>query len=738
MSTPIITTEVSIDTAPILKSKIDGKNLTLFRVAEGQDVEYRLEIEGSELATLTNWQFSVVNGLLQDKCDTSEGILLHAINSTTETMGEDDLKALFLKLNTLEVLDTEKAHEHPLVKATLESDKKPTDVVAQAKAMQTGSILQQQKRRGIGLFRGLWMLRLLHPFFFVGKVLMFAAIPMAIMALIILFQNFEHIAGMFARVRRESDLVWFLLLGLFSNNVVAVFVRSCSIYAMGGTIDKVVMRLFLGILPRLDIWASDLQKFSRRQAIWTHAAPLISRLFLASFALLTWNSTRHLGGTIPDVSLAIAGISFISFLLTGCPLIKNHGYYIMVEFLDEPNLRERAFKSLFNVMNPRFHQNVNPSNLYAYALVSILFMFIVLTGIFLVLKSRFLHDFGTQGYVVLGVFTLLFIWRVWRQLQYTNDIYWKNFRFERWRDRTFPTKEQKKIEKKNRFNMWRIIQIIALTLIIFGLLQPYSYRPSGAITLAPQTAQQLTSDIEGVVKDVLEDSGGYLKQGTVLATLDTDDLEAQKLVNEADMHEKQLNLKFEQVKCDREKSLFERGATSEASYQRAQGECLKAEAEIQTLMARIDLLEGKIKRSQFVMPFDGRISELHLKERIGSFLKQGIPIASVVDDSVFRVDLELREVDLPLIKIGAPIEVRVYAFPNRVFEGKIESIAPAVESIEGLKLFRVSASIENVDQLLQTGMTGFAKAEGIEMKVWEILTRSLHRFFTIDIWAWLP
>jgi RND family efflux transporter MFP subunit len=738
MSNPIIKTQIAIENAPILTADIDGKPLILSRVAEGETVTYSLEIDNSELINLSVWEFQALSNLLEDKCTSYAAILSLVKDHSTETMQAEDLKKLFLKMNDLEALNAEKVQEHPLLRTIIEADKKPSDIVAQAKVLQSGSVLEQQRRRGIGLFRGRWMLRLLHPFFYIGKVLVFATIPMAIMALLIIFQNFEQIAGMFARVRRESDLVWFLLLGMFSNNIVAVFVRSCSIHAMGGTVDKVVVRLFLGILPRLDIWASDLKKFSRRQAIWTHAAPLISRLFIASLALLTWNSTRHLGGAIPDVSLAIAGISYISFLLTGCPLLKNHGYYIMVEYLDEPYLRERAFKSLFNRLNPRFHQNVNPSNLYAYALVSMLFMFIVLIGIFLVLESRFLHDFGNQGYVVLGTFTLLFIWRVWRQLQRTNDIYWKNFRFERWRDRTFPTIEQKKIEKKNRFNMWRIIQIIALTLIIFGLLQPYSYRPSGAITLSPQTAQQLTSDIEGIVKDVLTDNGGYLKKGTVLATLDTDDLEAQKLVNEADMHEKQLNLKFEQVKCDREKSLFDKGASSEASYQRAQGECLKAEAEIQTLVARISLIDGKIARSQFVMPFDGRITELHLKERIGSFLKQGIPIASVVDDSVFRVDLELREVDLPLIKIGAPIEVRVYAFPNRVFEGKIESISPSIESIEGSKLFRLSASIENVDQILQTGMTGFAKADGVEMKVWEILTRSLHRFFTIDIWAWLP
>jgi len=35
-------------------------------------------------------------------------------------------------------------------------------------------------------------------------------------------------------------------------------------------------------------------------------------------------------------------------------------------------------------------------------------------------------------------------------------------------------------------------------------------------------------------------------------------------------------------------------------------------------------------------------------------------------------------------------------------------------------------------------MTGFAKITGDKLMIWQILTQAVHRFLTIEIWAWVP
>jgi hypothetical protein len=35
-------------------------------------------------------------------------------------------------------------------------------------------------------------------------------------------------------------------------------------------------------------------------------------------------------------------------------------------------------------------------------------------------------------------------------------------------------------------------------------------------------------------------------------------------------------------------------------------------------------------------------------------------------------------------------------------------------------------------------MTGYAKVDGAEMRVWEAYLRSIRRFFEIEVWSWIP
>ena len=100
--------------------------------------------------------------------------------------------------------------------------------------------------------------------------------------------------------------------------------------------------------------------------------------------------------------------------------------------------------------------------------------------------------------------------------------------------------------------------------------------------------------------------------------------------------------------------------------------------------------------------------------------------------------MEIREVDLSLVKVGSPVEVRIYAFPDRIFTGTVQSIDPTVDDTQRGQIIELVASINNEERLLQPGMTGLAKTTGIEMPVWQIITQAIRRFITIDLWAWLP
>lgn len=717
---------------PLVPPAIDGRPVEIL----GDDSRMEITLGGEPLMPMEPWQYHVLNGLNGFGGDTLQG--LHDL--VQDRFGIDlphaEIANFFRKLKAHELVDPAEQARRPVVDRAI-LGKPDTDTMAQARSQQVGT-LKPDDPGGLVILRPAPLLRLVRPFFGLVRIALVFLPPIALMAAFEGVRYWDEITEAFRMHSATAPLLSLLLLGLVSVNLVVTIVYACAAFAMGANVDAVVLRLVFRFLPRLALRIDDTEKLSRRQAMWMHAAPLITRFYIAAAALLLFVGIRHFGGQLPETVLTISAIAAASFLVTACPFYRGHGYHLLVEFLDEPKLRAKAFKALLNAFNRNFYQNADQRILMAYALVSIAFTLLLAVLVFIVFGGRILQSLGPDGIVVVALLVLAFLWRTWRQLQTTNQIYWQNYRFERWRDRTLPSQAQRKIEDRTRITPWRAIRLLLLAGLVIGLFQTYTYRPSGPVVMLPLSINEISSDLEEIVEEVYFEGGEFVTAGTPVAKLSTQDLEAERRVLEAEMIEAEADLTFAQLQCERNMSLFDGGNISDAQMQRVLAECAGAEARVEVLKAQIERIDNRIERSTLRMPFDGHLGTLYLKERLGTFLDEGEPIATVRDTSAFRVRMKVREVDLGLVQEGAPLEVRVYAYPDDVFEGVITSIDPDVESTGQGSLVDMVGTIENRDGKLHSGMTGMAKTPGVEMPVWRVITQGIYRFFVIDLWAWLP
>jgi cobalt-zinc-cadmium efflux system membrane fusion protein len=78
------------------------------------------------------------------------------------------------------------------------------------------------------------------------------------------------------------------------------------------------------------------------------------------------------------------------------------------------------------------------------------------------------------------------------------------------------------------------------------------------------------------------------------------------------------------------------------------------------------------------------------------------PVFSIGDLSKVWLIANAREADGPLIHVGDPVEVRVLAFPDRVFKAKITFVAPSIDP--NTHRLPVRAEVENPEGLLKPGM----------------------------------
>ena len=127
-------------------------------------------------------------------------------------------------------------------------------------------------------------------------------------------------------------------------------------------------------------------------------------------------------------------------------------------------------------------------------------------------------------------------------------------------------------------------------------------------------------------------------------------------------------------------------------------------------------IENKISYCLLYSPIDGAVAKKFVN--ISKVVEKGYPIYSVVNPKDLHVEVLLSEKKLKGVKVGNSVKIKVDAYPNRKFSGKVLKIFPAsaatfslvprdIASGEFTKLdqrFIVKISIDNPIDELRVGM----------------------------------
>ena len=105
-------------------------------------------------------------------------------------------------------------------------------------------------------------------------------------------------------------------------------------------------------------------------------------------------------------------------------------------------------------------------------------------------------------------------------------------------------------------------------------------------------------------------------------------------------------------------------------------------------------------RGAIVAPFAGVVDSVSVAT--GENVDPATPIFTVSDLSTVWVQADVAEKDLGLVKVGDAVEVRVNAFPGRVFTGRITYIPDAIEPTTGMA--KVRCEVPNPDDALRVNM----------------------------------
>ncbi len=217
---------------------------------------------------------------------------------------------------------------------------------------------------------------------------------------------------------------------------------------------------------------------------------------------------------------------------------------------------------------------------------------------------------------------------------------------------------------------------------------------SAIATLAPVEGVTLGADADGTIARIAVENGAAVKAGDMLVEFDSTVEAAQLAASEA---------RLAIVKLDRDRAVELRQKNTIS-----QAELDQNDAQLKQTAADVEALRAQVAKKKVRAPFDGRVG-IRLVN-VGQYVSRGAALLPLQKLNPIYVNFTIPQRYLPQLNVGQPTKVRVDAFTDRVFEGKITAINPEVDSSS--RNVSAQATIENLGEILRSGM--FARVE-VEM-----------------------
>ncbi|HEX2649806.1 MAG TPA: HlyD family efflux transporter periplasmic adaptor subunit [Burkholderiales bacterium] len=428
-------------------------------------------------------------------------------------------------------------------------------------------------------------------------------------------QNWQELSGGFTdRIFSTENLflLWFVYPAVKLLHEIG---HGIALRRLGGQVHEMGL-MFLVLIPVPYVEASAVAAIaSKRSRMLVGAAGVLTELFLAGLAMIVWAAVEP--GLVRAACFNVAVIAGVSTLVfNGNPLMRFDGYYVFSDWLEIPNLSQRAALHL-GALVQRFafgmRDAVSPAHsrgearwLLAYGVASFAYRIFVSFSIILLVASK---------YFFAGV--LLAIWGVGVMLLLPIV-----------KGLTFIAASPGLAGRRRR--AWSAVGVglAAALLLLFVVPAPQWTRAEGVVWV-PEDAQ-LRSPWGCWVRKVLAEPGARVQKGAPLVECEDPELATQVRVLEA--------------------QLLELRARDMAYFVESRLRLDIVREEIANTEARLVDARKRLQGLSLRSPVDGVFVMEQARDAPGRFAHRGELVAYVVEDGAATVRAVVDQDDIDLVR----------------------------------------------------------------------------------------
>jgi len=292
-----------------------------------------------------------------------------------------------------------------------------------------------------------------------------------------------------------------------------------------------------------------------------------------------------------------------------------------------------------------------------------------------------------------------------------------------------------KMGREPRYMGVKLLIVALLAVTAFVTFYKPMYRVRAPFQLVAKEKRQVSAPFKGQIEVVHFKPGQTVKKGTVMAEMDTTELELQLIEARKQLSSKQLEAKAAQAAEGR------------------MAEYYIAKAGEQEAKARVDLLEWQLSRAKITAPFDCVVLRGDWFDRKGMPVNEGDVLFEVAqadpehpDRIAVEVEALVNERDIQEVKRIMDAqrsgelkrdwdgELASTALPQRSFDFKINRIVPVGQPKDGENVFSVYGEVKDPAEWMQPGLAGESRINIENRRLVWIWTHRLVDWLKLKLW----
>ena len=223
----------------------------------------------------------------------------------------------------------------------------------------------------------------------------------------------------------------------------------------------------------------------------------------------------------------------------------------------------------------------------------------------------------------------------------------------------------------------------------------------GSVTVQAKYSMEMKSQISGRVlnKDYKLDTGNHVKEGDIIAYLDTGDIELkiEQAQNELESAKRRIDVgsavKFQlesaQSDFNNTERMFKMGQISDSDYQKARRlvetykqqlavEAVRNEEDLKTDESTLKSLQHEKEKMTIRAPFEGEVSVVYAHP--GDLIDVGAPIVTLITTERV-VQAKISEEDFANIKVGQHVTATFLPYGAFLYNGTVKKILPTADPV---------------------------------------------------------